>query len=1265
MAQLIFSSLGQTAGSALLPNGVSILGQQVSGAAIGQFAGSLAGAAIDAYLLAPRLEGPRVKDVHVTESREGAHIPKIYGRMRVGGNVIWAARFKEKTQKEGGKGGPSQTTYSYSLSFAVGLCEGEVSRISRIWANGEEMDISKVNWRLHKGSLDQEPDALIEAVEGNAPAYRGLAYIVFEDLPLDDYGMRMPQLSFEVMRSAARPSDEIPRMESAITSINLIPGSGEFAYATDVVRRIIDDGEETPENMHNGFGKANFVTSIDQALDELPSLKHVNLIVGWFGNDLRCADCLIRPGVEMSEKLNFPRQWEVAGQSRGNAYLISQTEGRANYGGTPEDVSVIQAIKALKARGIDVTLYPFLFMDVPYGNGLTDPYGKSEQAAFPWRGRITCTPSIDATQPAAVEVETFFGQASADQFQDGQYIGPEDWHYRRFILHYANLARQAGGVHGFLIGAEMVSLSRIRSARGVYPAASEFADLAHEAKILLNTDCKVSYAADWTEYGAYVPDDGFNDTDFPLDELWASNAIDFIGVDWYPPMADWRAILGHVDEIAGWKAIYDTRYLAANIEGGEGYDWYYESADHRASQNRTPITDGSYGEDWTYRQKDIRNWHAHLHFPRRGGVKLDQPTRWVAGAKPIRFVEFGCSAVDMGPNQPNVFYDPKSSENSLPHYSSGMRDDVVQRKAIEAFCDYWKGDELLDEHGISVWAWDARPFPAWPSKSDIWSDGDNWNYGHWLNGRVGLALLQDVVSDLTGDLECSLNTDSINGLVTGYVVDTSMSIRDSLEPLKRAFDIRVVEDTHGLIFENGLQSINLIEKADFEIEDGRFVRNRSSMERKSTDIRVRYIDSSNDYLPGVALSFSSPNGDYQDVGIPLVLDEGSARHIARDLQSNVLLSQDTATVSTSLQFADLDAGDIISFNGKGESWRIEKLQSGNQQTFSLMRHAQRSPEILAGILPSNEKLAPFSVRPSVIIVDGPPLPDQPDDARPYVFASSNPWIGDVYFSVGADKSLMSQRAVVTKPSTIGRLISPLEKGVSNRWMNQSFEVKLINGQLDSVSDLAVLNGGNAAFIETENGWELIQFQFAELIGLRQYKVSRLLRGQQGGDSLLGDRIEANARVIFLNEEQVRLNLKKSEQELDLVWTAKSSGPAYDIDIWGEICWKQHGLTPWSPVHLKAEKNNVGIVISWIERSRVNGDQWAYEGGQSTDHLNFEISILSGNEIVRQWSAQGRTVFYPIEQMIVDFPSQGQAIIEVREVSKSGLIGHAARSSILI
>ncbi|HEX7791612.1 MAG TPA: glycoside hydrolase TIM-barrel-like domain-containing protein, partial [Afipia sp.] len=459
MAELVLGKAGAAVGAALLPKGFSFLGGAI---------GRIAGAALDARFLSPPVEGPRVKEFHLTESREGAAIPVVYGRCRIGGQLMWATRFKERRDVEGGKGGPRVATYSYSLSFAVALCEGEVTRVSRCWANGEPFDLSRVTWRLYRGTEDQETDPLIEAIEGtSAPAYRGLAYIVFEDMPVDEFGARMPQLSFEVIRPAGSGSD---RLEMMVRAVNMIPGSGEFALATDIVRRRIGPGREIAENLHSAETKSDFEASLDQLQAELPNVSRVNLVVAWFGSDLRCAECLIRPGVEAADKTTVPAAWSVAGIDRDDAYVVSMTDGRSNYGGTPSDNSVRQAIAMLQERGYHVTLYPFLLMDIPAGNGLPDPSGGLEQPAFPWRGRI-----VPIAGDVDDQVETFFGR------------------YRAFVLHYADLAEDAGA-DGILIGSELVGLTRAISG-GVYPAVEALRVLAEDVREVVGAGVEISYAA--------------------------------------------------------------------------------------------------------------------------------------------------------------------------------------------------------------------------------------------------------------------------------------------------------------------------------------------------------------------------------------------------------------------------------------------------------------------------------------------------------------------------------------------------------------------------------------------------------------------------------------------------------------------------------------------------------------------------------------------------------------------------------------------------
>jgi hypothetical protein len=184
------------------------------GGPIGGALGALIGRGVDqAVLFKPKgREGPRLAELQVQTSTYGSQVPKLFGTMRAAGTVIWATDLRETKQKSGGgKGKPSVTTYSYSASFAVALSARAAQGIGRIWADGNllrgaggDFKTAVGAFRFHGGSEDQAVDPLIAAAEGVAltPAHRGMAYAVFEDLALADYGNRIPSLTFEVIADA-------------------------------------------------------------------------------------------------------------------------------------------------------------------------------------------------------------------------------------------------------------------------------------------------------------------------------------------------------------------------------------------------------------------------------------------------------------------------------------------------------------------------------------------------------------------------------------------------------------------------------------------------------------------------------------------------------------------------------------------------------------------------------------------------------------------------------------------------------------------------------------------------------------------------------------------------------------------------------------------------------------------------------------------------------------------------------------------------------
>lgn len=209
----------------------------VAGAVIGSFVpgvgtaiGFAIGSAIGGVLFAPdqpdvEQSGPQIGDVSIQSSQYGLHIPKYYGVGRGAGNMIWKAPTEKIThvdKQEGGKGGGggsvTTTTFTYYASFAIGLAEGPITGVSRVWKDGDlildfsdNADVASIiasselfdNFVVYTGSETQEPDPVIESHEGagNAPAYRGLAYVVFERFSITAPAMN---LSFEIVDEGNR-----------------------------------------------------------------------------------------------------------------------------------------------------------------------------------------------------------------------------------------------------------------------------------------------------------------------------------------------------------------------------------------------------------------------------------------------------------------------------------------------------------------------------------------------------------------------------------------------------------------------------------------------------------------------------------------------------------------------------------------------------------------------------------------------------------------------------------------------------------------------------------------------------------------------------------------------------------------------------------------------------------------------------------------------------------------------------------------------------
>ena len=488
------------------------------------------------------------------------------------------------------------------------------------------------------------------------------------------------------------------------------------------------------------------------------------------------------------------------------------------YGGTPADGAVVRCIQDLKARGLRVVFYPFILMDCsgyPWrgriGFNGADVGAAATSAVTAFLGAAALA---QFTRDAANLTVAYAGSSTDYTYRrmilhyanlcvvaggvDLFLVGSE----LRGLETIRGPAWTPAGTldangHATWDYPFVAGLAQIASdVRSVFDGAG----LTRDPTGLHNL---VTYSADWSVWmgvqhaGALGPNLGGQ---WPhLDSLYAAAAIDLVAFDNYLPLSDWTSGSGGLDAanwqgqapttwppgaatmnglgLTGAPSLRSLAYLKANIEGGEKYNWFYTDSTNdgrgpdpngsdqpvsrpegdRLAQARNPYLPGQQ----LLANKMLRWWWNNPHQAvydtgdGLGQVPRGPATAWAPQSKSITFAEYGFPTTDRCTNQPNVFYDPKSSESFTPFWSAWrgsegggfapVLDPALAQLGLQAVVEYWvtdgnnavsaTGTKMIEPTFMSAWNWDARPFPVFPALGGVWGDAANWPAGNWLNGK--------------------------------------------------------------------------------------------------------------------------------------------------------------------------------------------------------------------------------------------------------------------------------------------------------------------------------------------------------------------------------------------------------------------------------------------------------------------------------------------------------------------------------------------------
>gem|GEM_PF-6819122 len=522
-------------------------------------------------------------------------------------------------------------------------------------------------------------------------------------------------------------------------------------------------------------------------------------------------------------------------------------------------------------------------------------------------------------------------------------------------------------------------------------------------------------------------------------------------------------------------------------------------------------------------------------------MRATTPTAWIPQSKPIIFTEIGCPAVNKGANSPNLFPDPKSSENAIPPYSNGTPDDFIQRALIKAYLDYWAQDSsgMIDHSHTAIWCVDARPFPVFPARSDIWQDSHLFATGHWISGRGGFTTLKDIITDIANRANLTVNFDpTTKYAINGYVIAHNLSVSDMLSDLVEFFDLQLTNHNNLINVVNGkkeffaLNENNIVRIVKHQRggrkSSGGKSKNNAFIDQKYThhlpeSLRMHYLNCEKNVQKDAFLIKTSDNPQEKSVRLtmPIVAFQNHLQVFAEAYLYQLRASRFT-DLTIQVYRQNLKAGEGVSY--KNKHYKIIHITYENDlMTLSLALLTSRAhPKIVPAI--NQTAASPQYVLNQKIIE--------------YVTIDTQKYIG--LYAQSSLKTYYLYRTPVqgSQSDYVGIINSNMIIGQTETDFHTRPTDILDTGHdlwitlphketLQSLPQADVLAGKNhlAIYNAALNLWELISFQQATLVdpNTHKYQLSEIRRGLQNTQSAMGSPVPAGAKIVIFNNALTEIN----------------------------------------------------------------------------------------------------------------------------------------------
>jgi NlpC/P60 family putative phage cell wall peptidase len=430
--------------------------------------------------------------------------------------------------------------------------------------------------------------------------------------------------------------------------------------------------------------------------------------------------------------------------------------------------------------------------------------------------------------------------------------------------------------------------------------------------------------------------------------------------------------------------------------------------------------------------------------------------------------------------------------------------------------------------------------------------------------------------------------------------------------------------------------------------------------------------------------------DWGEAGSVEHIIDAARRHMreipATEAQARALLQQkwqarDSATLKLPPSFSAVEPGDCLAFDiGEAAAlkFRVEKIDRGDFLSCEVVGFDPSSARFGSDSAGADAltKAAPRAFGPPIVEFLDLPLVtgDEPQPWAPRVAAFSSPWAPvAIYRAVNGSANALV--ATVTASTMMGEIVDgafyPGPRSIFDN--GNSLYVQFYGAaQLLSKSEAEVFDGANAVAVKSPSGdWEIVQFAQAELLAPNKYRLSKLLRAQQGTEAGMADPAPIGARVVVLNAAALAtldIGVDQLGQTLSL-----RAGPAHDdpgaasyFDY--SVTPRGVGLRPYSVSQIAGARLGSGdVVFNWARRTRYGGDAWNPGDvplNEESERYDLEILDWSSNVLSTVSGLAAPTWTYALADQANDWGGpQGAYPLRVYQLSAQVGRGQAAKTNI--